>query len=129
RGAGSLVSSRPGTYTVSSSVSNGTCSSTTPATITRNALPTATIAYTGSPYCATGTATVTQAGQAGGTYTAVPAGLSTHASTGAINLSASTPSATPYTINYAFGNGTCSNSTTTTVLINALPTIVITNPA
>ena len=41
--------------------------------ITINALPTATIAYAGSPYCATGTATVTQTGQAGGTYTA-PAG-------------------------------------------------------
>jgi gliding motility-associated-like protein len=124
-----LAASTPGTYTVTYSFSNGTCSSTTPATITINALPTATIAYTGSPYCATGTATVTQAGQAGGTYTALPAGLSINASTGAINLSASTPSATPYTITYAFGNGTCSNSTTTTVLINALPTIVITNPA
>ena len=38
-------------------------------------LPTATIAYSGSPYCATGTATVTQTGTAGGTYTA-PAGVS-----------------------------------------------------
>ena len=38
-------------------------------------LPTATIAYSGSPYCATGTATPTQTGTAGGTYTA-PAGVS-----------------------------------------------------
>ena len=41
---------------------------------TITALPTATIAYSGSPYCATGTATVTQTGTAGGTYTA-PAGV------------------------------------------------------
>ena len=54
---------------------SGTCSNTTTASITINALPTATISYAGSPYCATGTATVTQTGQAGGIYTA-PAGVS-----------------------------------------------------
>ena len=53
--------------------------------ITITALPTATIAYAGSPYCATGTATVTQTGTAGGTYTA-PAGVVINAATGAINL-------------------------------------------
>ena len=37
------------------------------------------------PYCATGTATVTQTGTAGGTYTA-PAGVVINAATGAINL-------------------------------------------
>ena len=45
-------------------------------------LPTATIAYAGSPYCATGIATVTQTGTAGGTYTA-PAGVVINAATGA----------------------------------------------
>ena len=50
--------------------------------ITINALPTATISYTGTPYCATGTATVTQTGTAGGTYTA-PAGVIINAATGA----------------------------------------------
>jgi hypothetical protein len=48
--------------------SNGTCSNTTTTAVTINALPTATIAYGGSPYCATGTATVTQTGTSGGTY-------------------------------------------------------------
>ena len=57
---------------------------------TINALPTATISYAGSPYCATGTATVTQTGTAGGTYTA-PAGVAINAATGAINLATSTP--------------------------------------
>ena len=53
-----LVASTPGTYTITYSFSNGACSNTTTASITITALPTATIAYTGSPYCATGTATV-----------------------------------------------------------------------
>ena len=56
-------------------VNSGTCTGTSaPVKITVVAYPTATIAYAGSPYCATGTATVTQTGQAGGTYTA-PAGV------------------------------------------------------
>ena len=49
------------------------------------------------PYCATGTATVTQTGTAGGTYTA-PAGVVINAATGAINLATSTPGT--YTITY-----------------------------
>ncbi len=124
-----LATSTPGTYTVNYLFSNGTCSTTTSATITINALPTATINYAGSPYCATGTATVTQAGQAGGTYTASPVGLSLNAATGDINLATSTPSATPYTITYTFTNGTCSNATTTTVLLNPIPTVKITDPS
>ena len=40
------------------------------------------LSYAGSPYCATGTATVTQTGTAGGTYTA-PAGVVINAATGA----------------------------------------------
>ena len=69
------MTSTPGTYTVTYSFTAGTCSNTTTTSITINALPTATINYAGSPYCATGTATVTQTGTAGGTYTA-PAGVS-----------------------------------------------------
>ena len=64
-----LVASTPGTYTISYSFTAGACSNTTTASITITALPVATIAYSGSPYCATGTATVTQTGTAGGTYT------------------------------------------------------------
>jgi PKD repeat protein len=81
-------------------------------------LPTATISYAGSPYCATGTATVTQTGQAGGTYTA-PAGVTINGATGGINLTSST--AGTYTVTYTFSNGTCSNTTTTSITINALP--------
>src|SRR6202043_584876 len=69
-----LVASTAGTYTITYSFSSGGCSNTTTASITITALPVATIAYSGSPYCATGTATVTQTGTVGGTYTA-PAGV------------------------------------------------------
>ena len=86
--------------------------------MTINALPVASISYASSPYCATGTAAVTQTGQAGGTYSST-AGLSLNAGTGAIDLGAST--AGTYTVTYAFGNGTCNNTTTASVTINALP--------
>ena len=117
-----LVASTPGTYTITYSFTSGGCSNTTTASITITALPVATIAYAGSPYCATGTATVTQTGTAGGTYTA-PAGVVINAATGDIDLVASTPGT--YTITYSFTSGGCSNTTTTSITINALPTATI----
>jgi gliding motility-associated-like protein len=113
-----LVASTAGTYTVTYAFSNGTCSNMTTTTIKINPLPVAAISYAGSPYCATGTASVTQTGVAGGTYSS-NTGLSINSSTGAINLAAST--AGVYTVTYAFSNGTCPNTTTTSVTINALP--------
>src|ERR1019366_298884 len=121
-GAINLAMSTAGTYTITYSFSNGTCSNTTTATITINALPIAAISYIGSPYCATGTASVTQIGTTGGTYSSTT-GLSLHGSTGAVNLSTST--AGTYTVTYTFSNGTCINTTTTTITINALPTASI----
>ena len=82
----------------------------------------ATISYSGSPYCATGTANVTQTGAAGGTYSSTP-GLSINAATGAINLGAS--SAGTYTVTYTLVAGNCTNTVTTSVTINALPTATI----
>ena len=62
----------------------------------------ATIAYTGSPYCCNGgTANVTQTGTTGGTYTATPAGLTLNASTGDVTLGTST--AGTYTVTYTLG--------------------------
>src|SRR6202012_4770303 len=117
-----LVASTPGTYTITYGFAAGACSNTTTASITITALPTATIAYTGSPYCATGAATVTQTGTAGGTYTA-PAGVVINAVTGDIDLVASTPGT--YTITYSFTAGACSNTTTASITINALPAATI----
>jgi hypothetical protein len=121
-GAINLGTSTLGTYTVTYSFSNGTCSSTATASVTINALPTASISYGGSPYCATGTANVTQTGQMGGTYSST-SGLSINASTGAINLGTSTSGT--YTVTYSFSNGTCSSTATANVTVNALPTITL----
>ena len=118
-----LVASTPGTYTITYSFTAGACSNTTTAAITITALPVATIAYSGSPYCATGTATVTQTGTAGGTYTA-PAGVVINAATGGIDLVASTPGT--YTITYSFTAGACSNTTTASITITAFPMATIT---
>jgi gliding motility-associated-like protein len=118
-----LAASTPGTYTITYSFTSGACSNSTTASITINALPTATIAYAGSPYCATSTATVTQTGQAGGTYSAAPAGVTINAAAGDIDLAASTPGT--YTITYTFTNGICANTTTTSITINALPAATI----
>ncbi len=114
-----------GTYYIKGKTASG-CYDVKPVMVTVNPLPTATIAYSGSPYCTTGTATVTHAGQAGGTYSSTP-GLSINASTGAINLTTST--AGTYTVTYNFTNGTCNNTTTASITINAQPTVIITNPA
>ena len=113
-----LVASTAGTYTVTYSFTDGTCSNTTTTSVTINALPTATIEYAGTPYCATGTATVTRTGQACGTYSST-AGLSINASTGEIDLVAST--AGTYTVTYSISNGECSITTTASVTINPLP--------
>ena len=98
------------------------CNNTTTASVTINVLPTAAISYAGSPYCPAGTATVTQTGTAGGTYSST-AGLSINGSTGAIDLGASTPGT--YVVTYAFSVAGCNNTTTASVTINVLPTAAI----
>ncbi len=119
-----LGASTAGAYTVTYSFGNASgCNGTTTAPVTVNALPTATISYSG-PFCATGTASATQTGQTGGTYSAAPAGLSINATTGQINLGASTAGA--YTVTYSFGNASgCNGTTTAPVTVNALPTATI----
>jgi gliding motility-associated-like protein len=117
-----------GTYYIQGTTPAGCKSPVRPVTVVINPIPVASISYAGSPFCAaqTAAATVTQTGQAGGTYSAA-AGLSINPSTGAINIVGST--AGTYTVTYSFTNGTCSNATTTTVRIDPLPVIVVTNPA
>ncbi len=117
-----LTASSANTYTVTYSFSNGTCSGTATTSVVVNALPIATISYPGSPYCATGTASVTQTGVTGGTYSG-PAGLIIDPTTGAVNLISSTVGT--YTVNYSYNNGTCSNIVTTSITITALPTAAI----
>lgn len=94
-------------------------------TVTVNTLPVATISYGGLPFCKTGTTSVVQTGQAGGAYSSTT-GLVINSTTGEIDLGASSPST--YIVTYTFNDGTCSNKTTATVVINDKPTVVITDP-
>ncbi len=92
--------------------------------ISADPIPVTTIQYEGTPYCASGTAAVTQTGQPGGTYSSA-AGLSINTNTGAINLAASTSGT--YTVNYTFSNGACTSTATTNVQVGN-PVLTITNP-
>lgn len=86
-------------------------------------ITTATISYTGSPYCISSTTpvnvTLTGTGSyTGGTFSSTP-GLSINSGTGAILPSAST--AGTYTITYTKTVGACTVTASTQVTINALP--------
>ncbi len=92
--------------------------------IAADPMPPATISYDQSPYCGKGTATVTQTGLPGGTYSAA-SGLSVDPATGTINLAASKPGS--YTVNYTFSSGACTGTVTTNIDVGD-PLLVITNP-
>ncbi len=116
-----------GLVTISYALTPITCTGTSKTfTITVNPTPSATIAYTGSPYCSNaGTAAVTQTGTTGGVYTATPAGLTLNAATGAVTLGTST--AGTYTVTYtiAAAGGCAQFTTTATITINAAPSATI----
>jgi hypothetical protein len=111
-----------GTYTVNNTVpaANGCEAVTSTATFTLTAPATATFAFPAAAYCVSGvtTPTPTVTGTAGGTFSST-SGLSLNASTGAIDLSGSTPGT--YTVTYAV-SGTCGSSSTQTVTLT-LPAV------
>ncbi|MBK9462186.1 MAG: hypothetical protein IPN94_22890 [Sphingobacteriales bacterium] len=93
---------------------NSPCpNATSTKTLTITTLPTASIVYSGSPYCSNGgTASVSLTGTSGGTYSST-AGLSINSSTGAVDLAAST--AGTYTVTYTIAaSGGCPAVTATT---------------
>jgi hypothetical protein len=82
--------------------------------------PTATISYSSSNYCQNTTdPTPTITGTQGGSFSANPTGLSINATSGQIDVSASTPNS--YTITYTFAGG----STTTVASIVSVSTASI----
>ena len=124
-----LGTSTPGLYTVTYTVaaSAGCAIFTTTANVTITAAPSATIAYSGSPYCSNGgTATVTRTGTAGGSYTKT-AGAGTlilNASTGDITLGTSTPGIYTVTYTVAASAGCAIYTTTANVTITPAPTAI-----
>ncbi|MES2593031.1 MAG: PKD-like domain-containing protein [Bacteroidota bacterium] len=117
-----LSASAPGTYIVTNHIpASGSCGAIT-ATTSVTIVPSddASFTYPSATYCISGpTQTPTITGLAGGTFSAVPAGLSINATTGAINLAASTTGA--YTLSYTT-NGPCPNiSSITMTITNSTP--------
>lgn len=123
-GAITPSSSTAGTYTVTYTCTTP-CSATATTSVTITAVPTASLSYTGSPWCsnaATQSPTLTGThAYTGGTYTST-AGLSINAATGVITPSTST--AGTYTVTYTTpAAGGCTGQTATaSVTITALPT-------
>ncbi|MCA0398518.1 MAG: gliding motility-associated C-terminal domain-containing protein [Bacteroidetes bacterium] len=113
-----------GLYTIKM-LGNRGCDSTSDVRLTVLRFPTASIQYN-KGYCKTGTATPTVSGQSGGQFSA-PQGLTINASTGVIDLTAST--AGTYVVTYRFSNGYCDSTTTDTVIVYAAPKVSITDPA
>ncbi len=106
--------STAGTYAVTYTIAaaNGCGVFTTSTSLIINAEPTATISYSGSPYCRTLTSaqSVTRSGAAGGSYTSTPAGLSINSTSGAITPSLS--QAGTYTVLYSVpASGGCAITT------------------
>jgi gliding motility-associated-like protein len=93
-------------------------------TITVNPLPVATFIYPANIFCTVGTATPTITGTLGGTFSS-SSGLIINATTGVINLAASTPGF--YTITYTLTVGNCTITPTATITINAIPNAPIVN--
>ena len=117
-----------GTYTVTVIDANG-CSASATTSVTITALPTASISYSGTPFCTTVNTTqaVTLSGTGaytGGTYSA-PAGLTIDASTGAITPGTSTPGTYIVTYTTPASGGCAAVTATTSVTITALPTASI----
>ncbi len=115
-GAIDVSASTPGTYTVTYTTA-GSCPNSSNVAVTINALDDASFSYSAASYCVDASdPTPTVTGLGGGTFSST-AGLSITPSTGAIDVSASTPGT--YTVTYTTA-GTCPNSSNVAVTINAL---------
>ena len=118
-----VSASTPGTYTVSYAT-GGSCPNSSSVSVTVNALDDASFNYSAASYCNNDSdPTPTITGLAGGTFSSA-AGLSLNASTGVVDVSASTPSS--YTVTYTT-TGTCPNSSNVAVTINQVDTTTTVN--
>jgi trimeric autotransporter adhesin len=115
-----LATSAAGTYTVTNTLAaSGACGVVTAtATVTITPAASAAFTYASAAYCQGATNPApTVTGTTGGTF-ASTTGLTLSASTGVIDLTASTPGT--YTVTYTAGTS-CTASSTATVTINAQP--------
>ncbi|MBL7952724.1 MAG: gliding motility-associated C-terminal domain-containing protein [Flavobacteriales bacterium] len=111
------------TYVIAASGGCALFQTTAPVTIT--GAPSASISYSGSPYCGNaGTATSTLTGTVGGTYNA-PAGLSLNASTGTVDLASSVPGTYTVTYTLAATAGCAQFQTTASITVSPAPIATI----
>src|SRR5678810_556975 len=108
-------------YDITYSFGTAPCTGTATSQVTVSNDPTATVS--GGTFCTTGTTTLTVTGTTGGTFLALPAGLVIDATTGQIDLAASTPNT--YTITYSFGTAPCTGTATSQVTLSAQPAATV----
>lgn len=114
-----VSASTAGSYTVTYTTAGtlSACANSSTTTVTINSLDDATFSYSAAAYCVSDADPVpTVTGLAGGTFSST-AGLSINASTGSIDVSASTPGS--YTVTYTTA-GSCPNSSNVSVTVNSL---------
>ena len=113
-----------GTFNYSIPLSGGCGTVAATGTITVLPTETAAFSYASSTYCETDSdPTPNNTGTTGGTYSATPSGLSINASTGAIDLDASTMGT--YAVKYVTSSSICADSTTVNVTITATNTVSV----
>jgi hypothetical protein len=121
-----LGGSTPGTYTVTNTIAaaGGCAVVTATSSVTIKALPVATFSYTGTPYCSNGTNPLPtfSGGGVAGVFSST-AGLVINTTTGQINLATSTPGTYTVTNTIAAAGGCAVVTATSSVTINALPTV------
>jgi hypothetical protein len=124
-----LAATTAGTYQIVNTIAAANGCATVSATVNSlviTAVPSSpSISYSGSPYCNSivSAQPVELTGTTGGTYSALPSGLTIDPSTGSVTPNSSTPGA--YTVTYSVGGGGgCSALTTTDdVVINETPSV------
>ena len=113
-----------GTYAYSVPLTGGCGSVAATGTITVLPTESAAFAYASATYCETDSdPTPTVTGTSGGTFSATPSGLSINASTGAIDLGASTMGT--YAVKYVSSSSICADSTTFNVTLTATNTVSV----
>ncbi|MGK2861860.1 MAG: Ig-like domain repeat protein, partial [Chitinophagaceae bacterium] len=131
-----LLASTPGTYTVTNTIAAaGGCSVVSASSsITITAEPSASITYTGSPFCksvstAQPVTLVGTGAYTGGTFSSSPSGLTLNTSTGSITPNTSTAGNYTIVYNKSAAGGCAAFSTSTVVTITTLPAATINYPA
>jgi gliding motility-associated-like protein len=119
-----LAASALNTYVITFT-SAGVCSSSSSVNVTITTAPDATFSY-GGPYCPSGINPLPTfpGGSSAGVFSASPAGLNfMNASTGEVNLAASTPGTYTITNDIAAAGGCASATSSSTVTIDPAPTV------